>query len=131
MKKVIAFGTFDILHPGHTYFLSEAKKLGDYLTVVVARDATVKIVKKRAPVHAEDERRRALENLGVADKVILGNLNNKYEVIASEAPEVIALGYDQEAFVGELSEHVPASVQIVRLQSLEPEKYKSSKFRYD
>ena len=131
MKKVMAFGTFDILHPGHTYFLTEAKRLGDFLTVVVARDATVLAVKKRLPVNNENERRRAVEGLGLADKVILGNLDNKYQVIADEAPAIIALGYDQEAFVDELNEHLPGDARIVRLQSFEPEKYKSSKFRYD
>ena len=40
MKLVMCAGTFDIVHPGHLYFFSEAKKLGDKLIVVVARDET-------------------------------------------------------------------------------------------
>ena len=40
-KKVMVFGTFDIFHKGHENFLKQAKKLGDCLTVVVARDETV------------------------------------------------------------------------------------------
>ena len=39
MVKVMATGTFDILHLGHIYFLKEAKKLGDTLAVVVATDS--------------------------------------------------------------------------------------------
>ena len=40
MKKVMCAGTFDIVHKGHIYFLEQAKKFGDYLVVVVARDST-------------------------------------------------------------------------------------------
>jgi glycerol-3-phosphate cytidylyltransferase-like family protein len=38
---VMCFGTFDIFHPGHAYYLSEAKKLGDTITIVIARDHRV------------------------------------------------------------------------------------------
>ena len=45
MVKVMATGTFDILHLGHIYYLKESKRLGDTLTVVVATDATVRRLK--------------------------------------------------------------------------------------
>lgn len=45
MKKVMTFGTFDVFHPGHLYYLREAKKLGNYLVTVVARDETVLNIK--------------------------------------------------------------------------------------
>lgn len=44
-KIVMAFGTFDVFHPGHEYYLTQAKKYGDILIVVVARDKTVEKVK--------------------------------------------------------------------------------------
>ena len=44
-KKIVIAGTFDILHPGHVYFLKEARKHGDSLVVVIARDETVKNLK--------------------------------------------------------------------------------------
>jgi len=40
MKKVMAAGTFDLLHPGHIDFLKQAKKEGDYLIIVIATDET-------------------------------------------------------------------------------------------
>ena len=73
MKKVMCFGTFDILHKGHEYYLREAKKLGDYLVVVVALDATVTVVKNNPPKNSQDVRVKNLQQLKLADKVILGS----------------------------------------------------------
>ena len=42
MKTVMTFGTFDLAHPGHIFYLNEAKKLGDKLITVIARDANLK-----------------------------------------------------------------------------------------
>ncbi len=131
MQKVMAFGTFDTLHPGHTHVLKEAKKLGDHLTVIVARDATVLKVKGKKPVFNEKTRLKNLKQLGIADKVRLGNLGNKYQVIIDEQPDVIALGYDQKFFVDDLKSIVGKDVRIVRLKSYKPKIYKSSKLRKD
>ncbi len=129
MKKVLAFGTFDILHPGHSYMLGEAKKLGNHLTVVVARDATVCSVKGKKALFNEKTRLKNLVKLNIADKVRLGCLGNKFKVITDEKPDIIALGYDQKFFVDDLKKVVDKKVQIVRLKSYKPEVYKSSKLR--
>ncbi len=55
MVRVMATGVFDLLHLGHVYFLSEAKKLGDELVVVVARDSTARKF-KHEPITAEATR---------------------------------------------------------------------------
>ncbi len=129
MKKVLAFGTFDILHPGHTFMLKKAKKYGDHLTVIVARDATVCKVKGKKTLFNEKTRLKNLAQLNIADKVRLGCLGNKYRVITDEKPDVIALGYDQKFFVDDLGKVVDKNVQIVRLKSYKPQIYKSSKIR--
>ncbi len=129
MKKVLAFGTFDILHPGHSHVLNAAKKLGDHLTVVIARDVTVEKLKGRKPLFNERARLKNLKKLNIADKVRLGSLGNKYQVIIDEKPDVIALGYDQKFFVDDLKNIVDRNVQIVRLKSYKPSVYKSSKIR--
>ncbi len=129
MKKVMAFGTFDLLHPGHVHFLSQAKKHGDYLVVVIARDETVMRVKGRTSVYGEQDRQKNVLALNIADKVILGNLGDKFQVIRDEAPDVIVLGYDQKSIVENLEEKVGKNIKIVRLGSLRPEIYKSSKLR--
>jgi len=133
MKKVMCFGTFDILHPGHKFFLSEAKKLGDYLVVVVARDKTVAEVKKRLPLHNENERLKQLQQLGIADKVVLGGSGrDRLAVVGSERPDIICLGYDQQSFTNKLEEQLRQrglEVKIVRMRAYKPGIYKSSLLR--
>ena len=94
----MCFGTVDLLHEGHKFYLNEAKKLGDYLVVVVARDETVEAVKKQPPLNNEKVRVHNLQQLRIADKVILGNTGDKLKVVEDEKPAVIALGYDQTFF---------------------------------
>ncbi len=127
--KAMAFGTFDRLHKGHGYFLREAKKRGDFLVVVVARDRTVGDVKGRMPDESEGERKKNVEKTGVPDKVLLGSLDDKYEVIRKEKPDVICLGYDQQSFVDGLESALKSmgvKAGIVRIGAYMPEKYKTS-----
>jgi len=130
MKKVLSFGTFDILHPGHTYFLKQAKKYGDFLVVVVARDLTVKKVRGRMGGNDEKIRKRGVENLKIADQVLLGDENDYYKVLDKVRPDVICLGYDQKSFTDDLEQELrkrKINSKIVRIKSYKPEKYKSSK----
>lgn len=133
MKKVMCFGTFDILHKGHEYYLKEAKKLGDCLVVVVALDATVAAIKGSLPVHSQETRLKNLQKLGIADKVILGGSADKLQRTEEEKPDVICLGYDQQSFTENLKEELGKrgmkNIEIVRIPSYHPEKYKSSLLR--
>ncbi len=132
MKKVMCFGTFDVLHRGHEFFLKEARKLGDCLVVAVARDATVSAVKGRKPLNDENVRARNVMRLGIADRVVLGYTDDKLRIIEEEKPEVICLGYDQQSFTEGLKEKLRQrglDVEIVRLPPYHPEKYKSSLLR--
>lgn len=129
-KKVLVFGTFDIVHAGHIHMLNEAKDCGDYLTVIVSRDDTTTQVKGNAPIYNENDRVEAVQKLSIADKVRLGNLGeDKYEVIREEDPDIIGLGYDQVAFVDKLKENIKEGIEIVKLTAYKPEIYKSSKIK--
>ena len=132
-NKVMAFGTFDIFHEGHKNFLKQARRYGDYLIVVVARDKTVEKVKKRLPQNDENSRLEITKKSGLADKIILGSLENKYEVVEKYKPKIICLGYDQETFTKNLREKLKEfnllDTKIVRLKAYYQEKYKSSKLR--
>ena len=128
MKKVIVFGTFDILHPGHIHMLKEAKEYGDYLVVVVARDNTVEKVKWRRPYNNQETRIKNVETLGLANKILLGYVDNKHRIVAEEKPQVVALGYDQKFFIDKLEKEFP-KIEIIRLKAYKPEIYKSSKLK--
>jgi len=102
--------------------------LGEELFVVVARDENVERLKGRRPDHDERERRRRLEDLGVAACVRLGNPGDDFlSVVREIAPQVIALGYDQQAPPG-LEDAFP-NCEIRRLRPFHPERYKSSLLR--
>ena len=92
--RVMATGVFDLLHPGHVYFLTEAKKLGDELVVVVARDQTARRLKHETYV-PEHMRREMVESLKPVDRAVLGSTTDIYETVVTERPSIIALGYDQ------------------------------------
>ena len=94
MVKVMATGTFDLLHMGHIYYLKEAKKLGDELIVIVACDSTVRKM-KHEPVTPEKLRQKIIGELRIVDKSILGHENDIYEVVKDIKPDIIALGFDQ------------------------------------
>lgn len=134
-KKVMVFGTFDIFHLGHRSFLRQAKENGDYLTVVVARDKTVKSVKKQDTKNKEQARLENVQKSMLADEVVLGSLGDKYEVIKKYKPDVICLGYDQKFFIKNLKSKLMdfglVETEVVRLKSYKPEIYKSSKLRND
>jgi FAD synthetase len=130
MKKVMAFGTFDIFHPGHRSYLAQAKMMGDYLIVVVARDATVSRIKKNKAVNGERKRMNILKKFDLADEVVLGNLKDRYAVIKKFHPDIIALGYDQKVNLKELKNKLKEfnlKAKIIRLKSHKPKIYKSSK----
>lgn len=93
MKKVVATGTFDILHPGHLYYLEESGKLGDELHVIVARDENVR--HKPRPVIPERQRLRMVNALKPVDFARLGDLTDMYLPIEEIQPSVITLGFNQ------------------------------------
>ena len=92
--RVMATGVFDLLHPGHVYFLEEARRLGDELVVVVARDQTARRL-KHEPYVPEHLRREMVEALKPVDRAVLGSTTDIYETVVRERPQVIALGHDQ------------------------------------
>jgi FAD synthetase len=93
MKRVVATGTFDILHSGHIYYLEESRKLGDELHVIVARDANVR--HKPKPVIGEAQRLKVVQALRVVDFARLGDATDMYRPIEEIDPTVITLGFNQ------------------------------------
>lgn len=123
------FGTFDLLHSGHEALFRQARKLGEDVTVILARDNTIIKFKKHSPLYNERARKRALKESGWVNHVFLGSLHDKYNAIKKIKPDIICLGYDQKYFVGELEEKIKSfklKIRIVRLKSFKPNIYKST-----
>ncbi|HTL39768.1 MAG TPA: adenylyltransferase/cytidyltransferase family protein [Methylomirabilota bacterium] len=142
--KVMVFGVFDLLHPGHLNFLVQARELGDKLIVSVARDINVFKVKGQKAIHDERLRLQNISLLPVVDKAVLGGLKDPWPHILKEKPDVIALGYDQKTYISdqltdnrkqissfenELVKHGLKNTKVVRMKPHWPEIYKSKIIR--
>ena len=92
-KRVMAAGVFDLLHLGHVHYLTEAKKMGDELVVVVATDVMV-ARRKHQPIIPQEQRLALVAALKPVDAAILGSPTDQYATVAAVKPDVIALGYD-------------------------------------
>jgi FAD synthetase len=128
-KKVMVFGSFDVLHEGHRSLFRQAKMYGDLLFVVVAKNSTYERLRGYMPVHGEHERLRVVRQEPLVEQALLGDAHDVYRVIGAVRPDIICLGYDQEAFVDKLEESLKKyglNATIVRLEAHYPEKYKSS-----
>ena len=117
-KKVLAGGAFNIIHPGHIYFLKEASKLGGRLVVVIASDRTVLRNKKRLLFPAR-ERAERVDVLSFVDRVIVGDDDDMMKVVAEEKPDIIAVGYDQdENAIKKMLAQAGPDREIVRIEKL-------------
>jgi glycerol-3-phosphate cytidylyltransferase len=70
MKKVITYGTFDLLHYGHIRLLKRAKELGDYLIVGLSTDEFNQLQKYKESYNSYEERKYILEAIRYVDEVI-------------------------------------------------------------
>ena len=95
-KRVLCFGTFDILHYGHVKYLNEAKKLGgenSELIVVISRDSSVESMKGKKPIFSEEHRRALVASIKSVNMAILGTEGgDKLKILEEIRPDIIALG---------------------------------------
>ena len=116
MTRVVATGTFDLLHPGHIYYLEESGKFGDELFVIVARDANVR--HKPSPVIPEEQRRSMVAALRAVDHAVLGDPTVMFRPIREIRPDVITIGFNQhfdtEVLVRKLAEQ-SLDARVVRI----------------
>lgn len=118
-KVVLTAGTYDIIHTGHIKTLKEAKKRGDLLIVIVARDKTVEKVKGRSPVIPENQRKIIVQALKPVDLAILGSEKDFLEPIRKVRPDLIVLGRDQPVNKRKLEEDLKKNdlhCEVIRLR---------------
>jgi len=95
MKKIITFGTFDVLHVGHIRILQRARALGDYLIVGVSSDALNFSKKQRYPVYSESERIEIIKSIAGVDEVFReDSLELKGEYIKKYQADTLVMGDD-------------------------------------
>ncbi|MEK6950343.1 MAG: adenylyltransferase/cytidyltransferase family protein [Nanoarchaeota archaeon] len=130
-KVVICFGTFDLLHLGHLHYFRQARKHGDYLVVVIARDRTKRKQNKKT-IFNELERLQMVQSLKLVDKAVLGHPRNHFKIIIKHKPEVICLGYDhaikEKRLAKELGKY-RLYPEIKRMKAYKAGKYKGGKMK--
>jgi FAD synthetase len=125
--RVVATGTFDILHPGHLFYLEESRRLGDELFVIVARDANVR--HKPKPIVPEDQRLKMVAALEPVDHAVLGDLHDMFRPIEEIRPAVITIGFNQHFDEDDLKAELKARnlpSDVVRIGKYSGDTYCSS-----
>lgn len=105
MKKVITYGTFDLLHVGHINLLRRAKALGDYLVVVVSTDE-FNAGKGKKAYHSYENRKQILEAIRYVDEVLPElTWEQKTDDVVNNDIDVFVMGDDWEGEFDFLKEH--------------------------
>ncbi len=126
-NKVLVFGTFDDIHPGHLFFLNEAKKLGD-LHISVASDKSIEQRKQKKPAKNEVVRLKEIKSLKIAKSASVGDrILGQWSEIRKVKPDIVAIGYDQKELEKKLLEiKSKFNFKIIKIKSFEPKKFHSS-----
>lgn len=114
MKKVITYGTFDLLHYGHINLLERAKKLGDYLIVALSSDAFNEREKHKITYQSFEERKRLLQAIRYVDEIIEENSwEQKVSDVKKYGIDVFVIGEDWKGKFDFLKEE---GVEVVYLE---------------
>ena len=105
MKKVITYGTYDLLHQGHINLLRRAKELGDYLIVGVTSDS---FDRERGKLNVRNnvlERIEAVRQTGYADEIVIEDyVGQKIDDIQRFGVDIFAIGSDWQGHFDYLKE---------------------------
>lgn len=137
MKKILTFGTFDVLHEGHKNLFKQMLDLSEdsLLYIIVSSDDNVFKLKKRKTIQTCKQRksyiRKFFRNIKSLKRVsvIEENFTNPFRHIIDINPDIIVLGYDQNWDNVLTKKYLQSNLQlpeIIRAEPYMPEKYKSS-----
>ncbi|MCA0991521.1 MULTISPECIES: glycerol-3-phosphate cytidylyltransferase [Bacillales] len=105
MKKVLTYGTFDLLHWGHINLLKRAKDLGDYLIVAISTDEFNELKNKKA-YHSYENRKVILEAIRYVDEVIPEeHWEQKVDDVKNNDVDIFVMGDDWEGKFDFLKDH--------------------------
>lgn len=101
---VFTNGVFDVLHPGHTRYLADARAQGDVLIVAVNSDRSVRAQNKGSdrPITPEHERAEVVSALAAVDAVVVFDEETPFDIVSAIQPDVLVKGADwaADAIVG-------------------------------
>ena len=124
MKKVITYGTFDLLHVGHINLLRRAKELGDYLIVVLSTDEFNRVKHKEA-YHSFENRKAILEAIRYVDEVLPETCwEQKVSDVVNNQVDVFVMGDDWKGEFDFLKEYCEV-VYLPRTEGISTTKIKS------
>ncbi|MDK6027821.1 cytidylyltransferase family protein [Ignisphaera sp. 4213-co] len=117
--RVLAAGSFDIIHPGHVEFLRWASSLGDKLYVVVSRDSSYKRLRGYEPIFSDVDRAFVVNSIRYVYKASIGSEEDFLKPVEEIKPDLIALGPDQidVEFLEKLLRERGLNAKVVKLSS--------------
>ena len=131
-NKVVVFGIFDGIHEGHRDLFRQAKEHGDELVVIVGRDSASLKWKGKKPRYSQETRLSLVSREAQVDQAVLGDEEQStYRVLGVLQPDVICLGYDQEALAGDVKPWLQLNgknILLIVLKPFGPETYHNSLF---
>ena len=126
---VLTFWTFDLLHPGHEYYLNNAKKYWNKLITIISTDKNVFKFKNKYPENNEENRKKSLEKLWISDIIEIWKWEDPMKRVNKYIPKVICLWYDQKWFTHILEKYISdnnLNIEIIRIKPYKENIYKSS-----
>lgn len=140
--RVFVGGTFDGLHLGHLFLFDFARRRGlalarrtdrdgVHVSVVVARDDSVRRFKHRAPHHDQRERQKLVAAVRAVDRAFVGTANDFIRSVRRVRPDLIVLGYDQRADWEGILDQAGIRAKVIRCPAYGRKRLKSSIMRAD
>lgn len=124
MKRVITYGTYDLLHAGHINLLRRAKELGDYLVVALSSDE-FNAIKHKTAYHCYEDRKLILEAIKYVDEVIPEhNWEQKIADVKEHQIDIFVMGNDWEGQFDFLKEYCEV-IYLPRTDGISTTKIKS------
>lgn len=138
--RVFVGGTFDGLHLGHLFLINYARRrglalakrlgrTGVHVSIVLARDESVRRIKGRPPHHNQQERCRLVAALAAVDEAFVGVRKDFVHSVRRVHPDLIVLGYDQMVGWEGTLRAAGIEARIVRCAPYHGHRLKSSKIR--
>lgn len=125
VKKVITYGTFDLIHNGHVNLLERAAELGDFLIVAISTDEFNWSEKNKKCYHSFEERKRIVEAIRYVDKVIPeNNWEQKKDDVINYDVDIFVIGDDWKGKFDFLEDYGVEVIYLERTPNISTTKIK-------